>query len=140
VNQENGIRQRNISRGRRLLLAFTCSTGLLDPCRPSAVDEGLPFITHVLLVAISIAMTHGLGHAQAPVASQEAILSSSTITHDGAGDNQSTSIHGPSDQVSASPCRLQVQATRHISPISGERHRSYDDDRNLGLHPLARTL
>jgi hypothetical protein len=118
VNQENGIRQRNISRGRRLLLAFTCSTGLLDPCRPSAVDEGLPFITHVLLVAISIAMTHGLGHAQAPVASQEAILPSSTITHDRAGDNQSTSIHRPSDQVSASPCRLRVQDTFPQSPAN----------------------
>jgi hypothetical protein len=118
VNQENGIRQRNISRGRRLLLAFTCSTGLLDPCRPSAVDEGLRFITHVLLVAISIAMTNDLGDAQAPGASQEAILSSSTITHDGAGDNQSTSIYGPSDQVSASPCRLGVQDTFPQSPAN----------------------
>jgi hypothetical protein len=110
VNQENGIRPRSTSRGRRLLLAFTCSTGLLDPCRPRAVDEGIPFITHVLLVAISIAMTHGLGHAQAPVASQAAILPSSNTIHDGSGDNQSTSIHGPSE-VSASPFRLRVQDT-----------------------------
>jgi hypothetical protein len=118
VNQENGIRQRNISRGRRLLLTFTCSTGLLDPCRPSAVDEGLPFITHVLLVAISIAMTHGLGHAQAPVASPGEILSSSTTTHDESGDNQSTSIHEPSDQASAGPCRLRVQDTFPQSPAN----------------------
>jgi hypothetical protein len=138
VNQENGIRQRNISRGRRLLLAFTCSTGLLDPCRPSAVDEGLPFITHVLLVAISIAMTHSLGHAQAPVASQEAILSSSTTTHVGSVDNQSTSIHGPSDQVPASPCRLRVQDTFPQSPASAAEVTTTIG--TLDYPPLARTL
>src|SRR6266849_2631691 len=69
----------------------------------------LRFLTHVLLLTISIAMTHGLGHAQAPAAYQEAIVSSSTTAHDEAGDSQSPSIHGPSDQVSASPCRLRVQ-------------------------------
>jgi hypothetical protein len=57
-------------------------------------------ITHISLIAISIAMTHGLGHAQAPVA-----------THDRSGENQLTSIHEPSDQVATSPCRLQVQDT-----------------------------
>jgi hypothetical protein len=69
----------------------------------------LPFLTHVLLLTISIAMTHGLGHAQAPAAYREAIVSSSTTANDEAGDSQSPSIHGPSDQVSASPCRLRVQ-------------------------------
>jgi hypothetical protein len=64
---------------------------------------------NVLLVIISIAMTHGLANAQAQVASQGAIVSSSTTAHDGPGDNQSTSIQRPSDEASASPCRLQVQ-------------------------------
>ena len=71
VNQEDDIRPRNISRGRRLL-EFKRSTGLLGLCSPSAVGEGVPFITHVLLITISIAMTHGLGNAQAAVPSQEA--------------------------------------------------------------------
>jgi hypothetical protein len=92
-----------------MLLAFTRSTGLLDPRRSSAVNEGRPFVTHVLLAIISIAMTHGLGYAQAAVASQEAIVSSSTTAHDGSGDNRSTSIQGSADQVSASLFPLQVQ-------------------------------
>ena len=96
VNQENGIRPGNISRRKRLLPG-------------SAGDEGLPFVPHVLLVIISIAMTHGLGNAQAQVASERAIVSSSTTAHDGPGDHHSTSIQGPSDEASASPCRLQVQ-------------------------------
>jgi hypothetical protein len=62
-----------------------------------------------VLVTISIAMTHGLGHAQVPAVSREAIVSSSNTPHDEAGDKQSTSVHGPSDQVSASPCRLWLQ-------------------------------
>jgi hypothetical protein len=66
-------------------------------------------ITHVLLVTISIAMTQGLGHAQAPVASQEAMSPSSTIAHVGSGEARSTSIGEPSDQMATSPCRLQVQ-------------------------------
>jgi hypothetical protein len=109
VNQENGIRPRNIKTRKRLLPGFKPSIGLLDPCSPSAVDEGLSSLPHVLLVIISIAMTPCLGHAQAPVASQEALISSSTAARDGAGENQSTSIQGPSEQAPASPCRLQVQ-------------------------------
>src|SRR5882724_657129 len=108
VNQESGIRPRNISSRKRLLPGFKPSIGLSDPCSPSAVDRGLPFVPHILLVIISIAMTHCLGHAQAPVASQGAIISSSTAAHDEAGDNQSTSIQGPSEQAPASPCRLRV--------------------------------
>ena len=68
-------------------------------------------ITQVLLVTISIAMTQALGHAQAPVASQEPALPSSTTAHDRSRDNQSTLTHEPSDQVATSPCRLQVQDT-----------------------------
>jgi hypothetical protein len=109
VNQKNGIRPRNIGSRKCLLPGFKFSIGLLDRCSPSAVDEGLPFVTHVLLVIISIAMTHGLGHAQAQVASQEAIVSSTTTAHDGSDGSQSTAIEEPSDQASATPCRLQVQ-------------------------------
>jgi hypothetical protein len=108
VYQENGIRPRNIGSRRRLLLAFSRCIGLLDPRRPSATDR-LPFVTHVLLVPILIAMMHGLGHAQAPVDYQDAIISSSTAAHDEAGDNQSTSIYEASNQGSAKPCRLQGQ-------------------------------
>jgi|CZKK01.1.fsa_nt_gi hypothetical protein len=68
-------------------------------------------ITQVLLVTISIAMTQALGHAQAPVASQEPALPSSTTANDRSHDNQLTSIHEPSDHVTTSPCRLQVQDT-----------------------------
>ena len=71
--------------------------------------DRLPFVTHVLLVTILIAMMHGLGHAQAPVDYQDAIISSSTAAHDEAGDNQSTSIYEASNQGSAKPCRLQGQ-------------------------------
>jgi len=68
-------------------------------------------VTHVLLVTISIAMTHGLGHAQMPVASREATSPSTTIAHVGSGETRSTSIGQPSDHVATSPCRIQVQDT-----------------------------
>jgi hypothetical protein len=109
VNQENGIRPRNISSRKRLLLALTRSTQILDPCRPSTVYEGLPFLTHVLLITVWIAITHGLGYAQVAVASQEAIVSSTTTAHDGSDGSQSTAIHRVSDEVSDTPCRPQVQ-------------------------------
>jgi hypothetical protein len=103
VNQENGIRPRNIGSRKRLLLAFTRSTQILDPWRPSAVYEGLPFLTQVLRVVMSIAITHGLGYAQVAVASQGTIVSSTTTAHDGSDGSPSTAIH------QASPCRFQVQ-------------------------------
>jgi hypothetical protein len=109
VNQENGIRPRNISWRKRLLPGFKPSIELLDPCSPSAVYEGLPFLTHVLLVTVSIAMTHGLGYAQVAVVPQEAIVSSRTTAHDVSAGSQSTTIHGASDETSASPCLFQVQ-------------------------------
>jgi hypothetical protein len=68
-------------------------------------------VTHVLLVTISIAMTQRLGHAQAPVASREAMSPSSTIAHVGSGEIRSTSIEQPSDQMATGPCRLQVKDT-----------------------------
>jgi hypothetical protein len=73
--------------------------------------------TQVLLVFISIAMMHGLVHAQAPAASQEPALSSSTTAHDRSSDSQLTSIHEPSDHMATSPCRLQVQDTFAQPPV-----------------------
>ena len=67
--------------------------------------------THVLLVTISIAMTQRLGHAQATIASREAISPSSTIAHAGSGETRSASIDQPPDHVAISPCRLQVEDT-----------------------------
>jgi hypothetical protein len=66
-------------------------------------------VTRVWLVTISIAMTQRLGHAQAPVASREAMSPSPTIVHVGSAETRSTSIEQPSHQMAASPCRLQVQ-------------------------------
>ena len=109
VNQENGIRARSISSRKRLLPGFKPSCGLLDRCSPGPVDEGLPCLPHILLIIISIAMMYGLGNAQVQVASQEAIVSSTTTAHDASDSNQSTAIQEPSDQASPSPCRLQVQ-------------------------------
>jgi hypothetical protein len=67
-------------------------------------------ITHVLLVAISIAITHGLVHAQQPPSTpQETVSPSSTITNERSGDEQSTSMpHGLLDQKVTSPCSLYV--------------------------------
>jgi hypothetical protein len=65
---------------------------------------------NVLIVTISIAMTQGLSHAQAP-APREAMSPSSTITHAGSGETRSKSIDQPSDQRATRPCRLQVQDT-----------------------------
>jgi len=75
-------------------------------------------MTRLLLLTISIAMTQGLGHAQAPVASQEAMSPSSTIAHIGSGETRSTSIDQPSDQMAASPCSLRVQDTFPQSPAN----------------------
>ena len=100
-------------------IAFWHSTGVFDPCRPSSVDERIASITRLLLVTISIAMTHGLGHAQPPSARQETMLLSSTTAQDGSSDNQSTSIQqGPLEQVATSPRRLRVPDTFPQSPAN----------------------
>jgi|SRR5579871_593158 hypothetical protein len=114
-NQTNWIRAKNIRRGRPLLLAFSRSVAILDSCR-ARVEEGLPPIAYVPLVAISIALMHGLAHAQAPVASEEPALPSSTTAHDRLRDKQLRSIIEPSDHVATSPCRLQVQDTFRQPP------------------------
>lgn len=92
-------------------IAFSGSTGMLNPCRPSAMDERITWITHVLLVTISIVMTQGLARAQSS-APRETLLSSSATAEKGAWDNRPTSIqHGPSDQESTRPCSLRMPDT-----------------------------
>jgi hypothetical protein len=66
-------------------------------------------ITHSLLVAISIAMSQGVGDAQMPVVPREPASPSSTTANDRSRDSQLTSVHEPSDQTATSPCRLQVE-------------------------------
>ena len=68
-------------------------------------------ITHSLLVAISIAMSQGVGDAQMPVVPREPASPSSTTANDRSRDSQLTSVHEPSDQTATSPCRLQVEDT-----------------------------
>jgi hypothetical protein len=74
--------------------------------------------THVLLVTILIAMTQRLGHAQAPVASREAMPPALTSAHVGSGETLSKPIDQPPNQVATSPCRLQVQDTLVRSPAN----------------------
>ena len=102
MNQEDDIRQRNISRETRAL-EFKRSTGLLDLCGLSA-DEKVRFINHVLLITILITMMNGLGFAQATAASQEETVSSSTMAHNESDGNRSTAIGRSSDQ-----CRMPVR-------------------------------
>jgi hypothetical protein len=111
MKQENDTRSGNIRSGKHWPLAFTRCAAQLDPCRPGAVDGELPFITHVLLVTIAVAMTLRLGHAQVLVTSQPTMSPTSTTIYDKSGDNQSASISEPSDQMETSQCRLQVQDT-----------------------------
>ena len=66
-------------------------------------------ITHSLLVAISIAMSQGVGDAQMPVVPREPASPSSTTANDRSRDSQLTTVHEPSDQTATSPCRLQVE-------------------------------
>src|SRR6266849_9558780 len=114
-----GPRRRAFQRWAVVTIAFWRSTGVFDPCRPSSVDERIASITRLLLVTISIAITHGLGHAQPPSAPQETMLPSSTTSQDGSGDNQSTSIQqGPLEQVATSPRRLRVPDTFPQSPAN----------------------
>jgi len=101
----------------------TRSVGLLDPCRPRP-HKGLSLITYVFLVTISIAVTYGLGHAQTPVASQEAMSPSSNLAHVGSGETRSTSIKQLSHQLATSPCRLQVQDTLVQPPANASEAKS----------------
>jgi hypothetical protein len=80
--------------------------------RSVPVAERMASIPPVLLVAISIAMTHGLVHAQPPSAPQETVRPSSTTTNNKSGNNPSTSIQpGPLEPESSSPCLLRVPDT-----------------------------
>ena len=83
-----------------------------DSCRPSSVDEKTSSITRVLLVAVSIAMTQGLGYAQPFSSERETPLPSSTTAHGRSTDTDSTSIqHESLDQEATSPCSSRVPET-----------------------------
>jgi hypothetical protein len=108
----------------------------LDPCRPSAVDERTPSITHVLLVAVSIAMAQGLAYAQPSSAHGETPAPYSIAIPKGSGDNHSTLIqHGPFDQVATSPCRLRVPDTFPQSPANASEATTRIG--SLGYSPLS---
>jgi hypothetical protein len=111
----------------------TRSVGLLDACRPR-LHEGLPLTTYAFLITTSIAMTHGLGYAQAAVASREAMSPALTIAHDGSGETVPKPIDQPS-QVATSPCRLQVQDTL-VQP-SANASESKSTSGTMGYAPLS---
>jgi hypothetical protein len=73
------------------------------------VAKRMVSITRVLLVAISIATTHDLVHAQPPPGPKETVPRSSTGINDKPQDIQSSSIqHTASDQEGTGPCSLRV--------------------------------
>jgi hypothetical protein len=82
----------------------------------STVDEGITFVTHVLLITVVMAMTQGRGNGQTPAIPEEALLPSATPAHVGSGNDQATSINGSSDRVATSPCSLRVPDTLFQSP------------------------
>ena len=98
-----------------------------DPCRPRAVDEKTSSITHVLLVAVAIAMMQGVGNAELSSSERETALPSSTTSHGRSADNDSISIrHGSLDQEASSPCSSRVPDPIHrlicadgANPLSG---------------------
>jgi hypothetical protein len=86
----------------------------------NTVDEGIAFVTHVLLITIVIAMTQGRGNGQTPAIPEDALRSSATPAHVGSGNSQATSINGWSDQVATSPCSLRVPDTLLQSPANAK--------------------
>jgi len=116
--------------GNNRILAFYRSL------RSLPVAERMASITHVLLVAISIAMAHGLVHAQPPSVPLETLSRSSTATNDKAGENQSTSIqHAALNQEVTSPCGLRVPEI--IPQPSGEGEGATPTPAPLAYTPLS---
>jgi hypothetical protein len=76
--------------------------------------------TRVVLVAVLIAMTHPLGHAQKSTAPPEMAPTSSITTNDRFGGNQTSSIRGAGDQEATSPCSLRVPAALRELPAKAD--------------------
>ena len=101
------------------LPSSTCQSGIVMtmPASIQSARFGSPRnASHVLLLAVVIAMTPGLARGQASSGQPETMPPSSTTTHDGSADNQSTSIQRRSDQAGNGPCRLRVPDTLPPSP------------------------
>lgn len=82
---------------------------MANPCRPSAVHQEIPAITHLLLLVIALAMSRGRVQAQSSSAEQAASSHSSIIAHQRSPDGQSTSIQsGRPDEEGNAPCSLRV--------------------------------
>jgi hypothetical protein len=94
------------------------SVDQLNGVAMSTVDEGMAFLTLVLLLTIVIAMTPGRANGQTSAIPEEALLPSATPAHARSGNNQATSINGSSDQVATSPCSLRVPDTWFQSPAN----------------------
>jgi hypothetical protein len=85
---------------------------VLNPCHPSAVHQGTAFITRVLLITISVAMTVSLVRAQSSSAQRETPLPSSTTLYAESGDRHSTAVpHGALNEGITGPCSLRVPDT-----------------------------
>jgi hypothetical protein len=67
--------------------------------------------SHVLLLAVLIAMMQRLARGQASSGQPEGVPPSSTTAYERSADNPSTSIQGRSNQVATHPCRLRVPDT-----------------------------
>jgi hypothetical protein len=76
--------------------------------------------TRVVLVAVLIAMTHPLGHAQTSSAPPEVVSTSSITTNDGFGGTQTSSIRGGADQERTSPCTLRLPEVLPESPAKAD--------------------
>jgi hypothetical protein len=82
---------------------------VVNPFRPSAVHQAIACTARVLLVMVSIAMTHSLVRAQSSSVQGGTPLPPSRTAHEESGDSQSTSLpHGPLDQEVTTPCSLRV--------------------------------
>jgi hypothetical protein len=75
------------------------------------LTEGMVPTTHILPITILIVAMQGLAQARPLSVPRVTLLSSSIIACEGAGDNQSKSRHGTSDQSATTPCNLRVPDT-----------------------------
>jgi len=108
----------------RLLDGTNMSVDQRNGVEMSTVDQGIAFVTHVLLITIVIVMTQGRGNGQTSAIPEEALLPSPTPAHAGSGNNHATSINGSSDQVATSSCSLRVPDTLFQSPANATEART----------------